>query len=170
MNCVLPNVLLLELKFTMRSNSAIDEEVPINVFSSTRNLFALDLKRTKLHLMLGTVLDVVTNPFTFFEEVEIAIHSLDIPLTGDGLSFLFTLVVDLMRTLILLNELNIFVLSIETHEFEFANLVLAFTLNFVAFNLELLESHFVFITVLLVPALPDAHLIYRNKFIFYIKI
>ena len=157
-NSVLSNVLLLEFKLSMRGDSSVNDELSIDIFSAPRNLLSLDLERCEFHFLMRAILDVVSSPFTFLVEIEVAVHALNVPLAADGLSLLFPLVVDLMSTLVLLDELDRVILGVEAHEFELADLVLAPALDLVALDLELLKSHLVLFAILLVPALPDAHL------------
>ena len=79
-------------------------------------------------------------------------------MTLHGLPGSHTLVVNLVSTLVLLDEFHLLVSGVETDELELAILVLTLARDLAALYVEFLKTHLVFLTVLLVPALPDAHI------------
>ena len=108
--------------------------------------------------MVAATLRIVTGPLTLFLEMESArSDALQVPLPRDALLVTGPSIVDFMSALVLLDKVYGAGSGVVAEDFELADLVVTLALDLAALDLEFLDPHLLTVSILLVPAFPNAH-------------
>ena len=91
--------------------------------------------------------------------MESAIIGLKRPLAADSLLIALAIVMDLVSTLVLLDEMHRATGSVVAEYLELPNAIMTLPRDLAILNLEFLNPHLLTRSILLVPAFPDAHIL-----------
>ena len=157
MYSVLADVLLHELELAVVLDVPVNHELPVGIFTTARNLAGLESECLNFHIMVAAALRVMTLPLTLLVEVESAIVGLKRPLAADSLLIALAIVMDLVSTLVLLDEMHRATGSVVAEYLELPNAIMTLPRDLAILNLEFLNPHLLTRSILLVPAFPDTH-------------